>query len=225
MKVDKDQIRMVIALFVVAIIAAAVTGLTAMFTKEPIALAQKKALHQALQQVLPNHVNDPQDERFMVKGTPMYPARRANGILTGIAWEVIAPDGYSGSIHILVGLRPDASIQAIRITQHKETPGLGDGIVKNHPWLDSFIDQTLESRHWKVKKDGGDFDQFTGATITPRAVVKAVKRALEFFHRHEQVILAHTASNIDKATTEQISTKQTSMEKTGTEENSTGGRH
>jgi len=190
MNIDKDQIRMVVALFVVAMIAGAVTGLTDMFTKEPIAAAQKAALHRALQQVLPKHVNDPQAEQITVDNTPIYPAKHANGVLSGLAWEVVAANGYSGSIRILVGLHPDGSIQAIRITQHKETPGLGDGIIKNHPWLASFIGQTLHSAVWKVKKDGGDFDQFTGATITPRAVVKAVKSALVFFQQHQQVILA-----------------------------------
>jgi len=189
MKLDKDQIRMVIALVVVAVIAAGVTGLTDIFTRAPIAAAQKKALHQALQQVLPEHVNDPQAEMINIDGTPVYPAKNTDGSVTGLAWEVVAPDGYSGSIRILVGLRPDASIQAIRITYHRETPGLGDGIINNHPWLASFVGQTLDSKNWKVKKDGGDFDQFTGATITPRAVVKAVKSALEFFHSHHTLML------------------------------------
>jgi len=189
MNIDKDQIRMVIALFVVAIIAAGVTGLTDMFTRAPIAAAQKQALHQALKQVLPQHTNDPQAEMIRIDGTPVYPSKNGAGHVTGFAWEVVAPDGYSGSIRILVGLRPDASIQAIRITYHRETPGLGDGIVKNQPWLASFVDQTLDSKNWHVKKDGGDFDQFTGATITPRAVVKAVKSALEFFHNHHSLML------------------------------------
>ncbi len=190
MNIDRDQIRMVIALFIVAIIAAAVTGLTDMFTRAPIAAAQKQALHQALQQVLPEHSNDPQAEMFSIENRDIYPAKHANGTLTGLAWEVVAPDGYSGSIRILVGLHPDASIQAIRITYHRETPGLGDGVTKNHNWLASFAEQTLASKNWKVKKDGGDFDQFTGATITPRAVVKAVKSALEFFHSHHTLMLA-----------------------------------
>ncbi|MDQ6969142.1 MAG: RnfABCDGE type electron transport complex subunit G [Mariprofundus sp.] len=199
MNIDKDQIRMVIALFVVAIIAAGVTGLTDIFTRAPIAAAQKLALHQALQQVLPEHRNDPQAEVFSIEDTAIYPAKRANGELTGLAWEVVAPDGYSGSIRILVGVRPDASIQAIRITYHRETPGLGDGVTKNKPWLASFVDQTLTSKNWKVKKDGGDFDQFTGATITPRAVVKAVKAALEFFHSHHKIMLEQASKHSDIA--------------------------
>ncbi len=191
MKIDRDQIRMVIALSLVAVIAAAVTGLTDIFTRAPIASAQKAALHKALQQVLPAHSNDAQAEAITIEKSSIYPAKSDDGSLTGLAWEVIAPDGYSGSIRILVGLRPDGAVHAIRITHHRETPGLGDGITNNHSWLASFVGQSLDSISWKVKKDGGDFDQFTGATITPRAVVKAVQQALEFFHTHHDVMLAN----------------------------------
>ncbi len=195
MILDKDQIRMVTALFVVAAIAAILLGLTDMVTREPIAVAQKAALHKALQQVLPLHANDPQVDKIVLgradgAGIDIFPARDTEGIVRGVAWEVVAPDGYSGSIRILLGLKPDGRVYAIRVTDHKETPGLGDGIVKNHSWLASFMDQSLSSKKWKVKKDGGDFDQFTGATISPRAVVKAVKGALVFFNSHKQAILA-----------------------------------
>ncbi len=192
MKLNKDQLAMIFALFLVASIAAILLALTDIITREPIAAAQKAALHEALKQVLPEHGNDPQNDKIAFgdadQRVDIYPARDSAGKITGLAWEVIAPDGYSGSIRILVGVRPDGRIFAIRITEHKETPGLGDGIVKNINWLASFIDQTLSSRNWKVKKDGGDFDQFTGATITPRAVVKAVKRALEFFKQQKPAI-------------------------------------
>ncbi len=194
MKLDRDQISMILALFLVAAIAAVLLGLTDIVTREPIAAAQKAALHQALQQVLPQHSNDPQRDKIALDSDgsllDIYPARDATGAIVALAWEVIAPDGYSGSIRILVGVRPDERIYAIRVTEHKETPGLGDGIVKNHGWVASFMDQSLSSTIWKVKKDGGDFDQFTGATISPRAVVKAVKGALVFFNSHKQAILA-----------------------------------
>ncbi len=194
MKLDRDQISMIMALFLVAAIAAILLGLTDIVTREPIAAAQKAALHKALQQVLPQHSNDPQVDKIALDNDgallDIYPARDQAGTVKALAWEVIAPDGYSGSIRILVGVRPDGRIYAIRVTDHKETPGLGDGIVKNTHWLASFTDQSLSSTTWKVKKDGGDFDQFTGATISPRAVVKAVKGALVFFNNHKQAILA-----------------------------------
>jgi len=212
MKLDKDQIRMVIALFLVAAIAAVLLGVTDIITREPIAAAQKAALHQALTQVLPQHANDPQHDKIILgkhkshadqssATTLIYPARNASGKLVGLAWEVIAPDGYSGSIRILVGVKPNGHVVAIRVTRHQETPGLGDGIVKNDGWLHSFIDQSLDSKRWKVKKDGGDFDQFTGATITPRAVIKAVKSALQFFNAQKGAILARlTATHATQST-------------------------
>jgi len=194
MKFEKDQLQMVLALFLVAVIAAALLGVTDMFTREPIAMAQKAALHRALEQVLPAYANDPQNDEVEVGSdneevVHIYPGKDEKGKLTGIAWEVVAPDGYSGSIRILLGLHPDGSIEAIRVTDHRETPGLGDGIVKNVAWLASFAGKSLLGTAWAVKKDGGDFDQFTGATITPRAVVKAVRRGLEFYQARHQAIL------------------------------------
>ncbi|NWF36037.1 RnfABCDGE type electron transport complex subunit G [Mariprofundus sp. KV] len=186
---DRDQMRMVLAIVVVAVLAAGILGVTNILTREPIARAQKEALHKALAQVLPQHANDAQADSFNVDAVAIYPAKDGLGNVRGFAWEVVAPDGYSGSIRILVGLEPEGAIHAIRVTDHRETPGLGDGIVKNSDWLQNFSGRVLEGSNWKVKKDGGDFDQFTGATITPRAVVKAVKGALAFYNSQRQVIL------------------------------------
>lgn len=124
----------------------------------------------------------------------IYPARSEEGRVVGLAWEVVAPDGYSGSIRILVGMRPEGLVHAIRVTFHRETPGLGDGIVDDEQWLGFFTGKGLQGTRWAVKKDGGDFDQFTGATITPRAVVKAVKGALHFYQEKRQAILAAIAA-------------------------------
>jgi len=189
MMFDRDQLRMVLALVVVAVLAAAILGVTDILTREPIARAQKEALHKALMQVLPKHANDPQADLLRVGEADIYPGKDALGNVQGFAWEVIAPDGYSGSIRILVGVLPDGHVHAIRVTDHRETPGLGDGIVNNSDWLQGFAGRMLEGSRWKVKKDGGDFDQFTGATITPRAVVKAVKGALLFYKNNQQAIV------------------------------------
>jgi len=194
---DREQIRMVVALFVVAIVAVTLLALTDIVTREPIAEAQRQALHKALSQVLPGHSNDPQQDVLSVEKdgsvVKVYPAKDKLGELTGLAWEVVAPDGYAGSIRILTGFRPDGRIHAIRVTDHKETPGLGDWIVKDSDWLANFTGRNLDDTDWRVKKNGGDFDQFTGATITPRAVVKAVKRSVEFFNDQHQVILQRLA--------------------------------
>jgi len=188
-----EMLMMVIALTLVTVIAASLLGVTDMFTREPIRQAQRAMLHRSLEQVLPAHVNSPIDDKLVwhVAGQnmPVYLARNAQGQATALAWETVAPDGYSGSIRILIGISTSGRIYAIRITDHRETPGLGDGIVRNKPWIDFFAGKTLGNARWMVKKDGGDFDQFTGATITPRAVVKAVKKGLKFFRNNRERLL------------------------------------
>lgn len=187
------MLMIVVALTLVTVIAATLLGTTDMFTREPIRQAQRAMLMRSLMQVLPAHANNPIDDKLELhttgKNIPIYLARDARGRITALAWEVIAPDGYSGSIRILIGILPTGKIYAIRITDHRETPGLGDGIVRNKPWLDFFSGKKLTNTHWAVKKDGGDFDQFTGATITPRAVVKAVKKGLQFFANYQEKLL------------------------------------
>ena len=95
--------------------------------------------------------------------------------------ETTAPDGYSGAIQLLVGADFNGTVLGTRVTEHHETPGLGDKIeLRLSDWITHFAGKKIsgaDDAHWAVKKDGGDFDQFTGATITPRAVVNAVKRA------------------------------------------------
>ena len=104
----------------------------------------------------------------------------------------IAPNGYNGPIHMLVGVYHDGTIAGVRVVKHRETPGLGDGIESQRSdWVLGFDRKSLsdpESRQWKVKRDGGEFDQFTGATITPRAVVKAVHAALVYFEQHHKTL-------------------------------------
>ncbi len=198
MKIDREQWHMIIALLVVGVVCTLLLATTNIFTKAPIAQAERQALMDALMQVLPEHHNDPiSDTRDITidsdkKPTRFYFSRNEDNTINTIAWQVTAPDGYNGSIHILMAVHPDGSINAIRVTDHKETPGLGDGITKNHPWLDSFDNKSLNNARWAVKKDGGDFDQFTGATITPRAVVKAVKKGLEMFTKIKSKLLKKT---------------------------------
>jgi electron transport complex protein RnfG len=198
-KIDREQIQMVMALVAVAVVAVLFLGLTDIITREPIAEARKAALHKALVQVLPEHDNDPLSSviHFKASGSDMekliYPAKDKQGNIIGFAWETIAPDGYSGTIRIMMGVFTDGTVHAIRITDHRETPGLGDGIVNNAAWLGSFVGKTLDNTRWAVRKDRGDFDQFTGATLTPRAVIKAVKAGLEMFKDNRDKLLAPPA--------------------------------
>jgi electron transport complex protein RnfG len=122
---------------------------------------------------------------------PLYTATLGD-MVTAYALETIAPDGYSGAIRLAVGFKTDGTVTAVRVLEHKETPGLGDKIeLKKSHWIESFNGRTLTSDNaasWAVKKDGGDFDAFTGATITPRAVVKAVKRVLLMQTEHPELL-------------------------------------
>jgi len=210
---DKTQRKMALALFVVGLLAASMLALVDQVTQEPIAAAQREALHKGLVQVLPEHQNDPLQDVFVyqlsdTEQLQVFPARDKRGRVIGYAWEQVAPDGYSGTIRILMGIRVAGEIVAIRITEHKETPGLGDGITKNTEWLNSFVRKTLNTSKWKVKKDGGDFDQFTGATITPRAVVKAVHNGLTMYKKSRRGFYKAYKANQKKKEDKQLANQK-----------------
>ncbi|WP_324031903.1 electron transport complex subunit RsxG [Aeromonas caviae] len=122
---------------------------------------------------------------------PLYTAT-LKGVQTGYALETVAPDGYSGAIRMVVGTDAKGAVSAVRVLAHKETPGLGDKIeLKKSDWINSFVGKFLSHDNeasWAVKKDGGEFDAFTGATITPRAVVKAVKNLLLLQQEHPELL-------------------------------------
>lgn len=107
---------------------------------------------------------------------------------------IVAPNGYGGPMRLLLGVKPDGTLTGVRVISHQETPGLGDAIEADRSdWILGFADRSLGDpprSRWAVRKDGGDFDQFTGATITPRAVVAAVVRFLEYFQQHREAFFA-----------------------------------
>ncbi|KFB89261.1 electron transport complex subunit RsxG [Serratia grimesii] len=175
-----------------AVFAAVTTGLTAVVHS----LTQKTIAHQAalqqkalLDQVVPPEIydNNMQAECFLVSDPALgnsaphrlYLARK-NGQPVAAALETTAPDGYSGAIKLLVGADFAGTVFGSRVVEHHETPGLGDKIeLRISNWISFFSGKKIEGpddKRWAVKKDGGMFDQFTGATITPRAVVNAVRR-------------------------------------------------
>ncbi|MDH3354777.1 MAG: electron transport complex subunit RsxG [Chromatiales bacterium] len=114
----------------------------------------------------------------------------------------IAPDGYGGNIYLLVAIRYNGTLAGVRVVSHHETPGLGDGIeAERSNWVFAFKGRSLSNptdRGWGVKKDGGEFDQFTGATITPRVVVKAIYKTLKYYSQHRDAIFAHTEKHASK---------------------------
>ncbi len=179
--------RLVATLAVVGAIAGALVAAVERLAAPAIERAHEAALHEALAEVLPPHANAPQREAVVVDGRTLYPARDARGRLVGVAFEAVAPDGYSGAIRLLLGLSPEGRIHAVRVLEHRETPGLGDQITRPD-WLARFAGRGLADTRWEVKKRGGDIDQFTGATITPSAVARAVGRALAWYRAHADAV-------------------------------------
>ncbi len=117
---------------------------------------------------------------------------RLGGEPVAAVFNSIAPNGYSGRIHLLVGVWIDGSIAGVRVIKHAETPGLGDGIeIRKSSWITGFDDRSLlnpAEDGWKVKRDDGVFDQLTGATITPRAVIDAVRKTLLYYRANADMI-------------------------------------
>lgn len=122
---------------------------------------------------------------------------RRHGAVVAVVMEIVAPNGYSGPIRLLVAIEPGGTVLAARVLQHKETPGLGDFIeTRKSDWITRFTAKSLQApapAGWRVRKDGGEFDQYTGATVTSRAVVAAVARSLVLFERHRDDVLASPA--------------------------------
>lgn len=140
----------------------------------------------------------PTPELGLDEPSAIYRARR-NGKLEALVFEAVAPDGYAGKIRLLIALGADGALAGVRVIAHRETPGLGDYIEpkkdrnKERPWIrqfDGLNAAAADAREWKVKKDGGRFDSVAGATVTPRAVVKAVRQAALYVEANRDKILA-----------------------------------
>ncbi|HEX8979917.1 MAG TPA: electron transport complex subunit RsxG [Parasulfuritortus sp.] len=186
-----------------AIVGAVLLAGTNDMTRPSIEKSERDAKIRLIAQVLPagSYDNDlvksarplPADPLLGLKQPgELYLATLA-GKTTAVVLEAIAPDGYAGEIKLLVGIRPDGVLTGVRVTAQSETPGLGDYIdAAKSNWIHNFDGKSLDNPTpdgWKVKKDGGKFDYMAGATISPRAVVKAVKKALEYFAQHKAELL------------------------------------
>jgi electron transport complex protein RnfG len=193
----KELSRLVVALTLIATSAALILALAENATRAPIAEQQRLRHRNAIAAVLPPFDNDPLQDAITLSeadtgsGQPQsltfYCARRA-GTLVGVAFNVTSPNGYSGDITLTIGVDAQEQIIAISILSQAETPGLGARITEAS-FTDQFRHRALDNTDWRVKKDGGDIDQLTGATISPRAVVSAVQRGLASLHRHREQIM------------------------------------
>lgn len=191
-------------LLLFALIGTAMVAYTYDNTRERIAANERATLLRKLHRLIPpeSHDNALLQDTLQVRNQTLlgtaepvtvYRAR-LQGKPTSLVIASVAPDGYSGTIRLLVGINIDGSLSGVRVVAHRETPGLGDAIEEERSdWILGFTGKSLLEpplQKWAVKKDGGAFDQLTGATITPRAVVKAVRQTLLYYRDHKDALFA-----------------------------------
>jgi electron transport complex protein RnfG len=200
-KVLKDTpITVGIALGLFAMASALALALSDGLTAGPIAEREAEDLRASLDQVLTMaHDNDPAMGEITLddpqEGTVTLYRATLDGEVTGAAFGLTGY-GYGGAIRVLIGIEPGGTLSGVRVLSHAETPGLGDKIeAAKDDWVFDFAGKghgTVGPDKWKIGKDGGVFDSFSGASITPRAVVGTVGRGLDLFERNETAILAPT---------------------------------
>ena len=173
-------------------------------TAERIEQQERRVVLEQLGQIVPpqrydNALQDDwiafYDEAYFPKDQRVVAYRaREGGRPVAVILRFVATEGYSGPIGLLAGIEADGSLAGVRVTSHRETPGLGDAIeLQKSDWILGFEGKSLAEPRpdaWAVQRDGGAFDQFTGATITPRAIVRAVRRALEYHEHHRDLLYA-----------------------------------
>lgn len=193
-----------IILLLFAILGTAMVAYTYEQTREQIAANERAVLLRKLHRLIAPETHDNvlledtvtvQDETLLGSKAPVMVYRaRKHGEPVALVIAAVAPDGYSGPIKLLVGINVDGTLSGVRVVAHRETPGLGDAIDENRSdWIRIFDGKSLQAPdqdRWAVRKDGGEFDQLTGATITPRAVVKAVRNALLYYREHQEALFA-----------------------------------
>jgi electron transport complex protein RnfG len=206
MNLHKQVLTTALLLMTFAVIGAGIVGLTYERTYERIKRNEQMVLLRQLNTILPpaEYDNDLLADQIELgphallgtsEPSKAYLAFKDSEPVA-IVLSPVAPNGYSGPIHMLVGVYHDGAIAGVRVVKHRETPGLGDAVESQRSdWILGFDGRSLDNptpRQWKVKRDGGIFDQFTGATITPRAVVKAVHSALLYFQQHHKTLFKDT---------------------------------
>jgi electron transport complex protein RnfG len=190
-------------------------------TAKQIEASQQQAQMRTLAEILPadSYDNHLLDNRIEVRDPLLLGSKLAQNAYialkdqqpSAVILQTTAPDGYSGTIRLLVGIRADGQLAGVRVLSHRETPGLGDRVeLTKSNWILGFNGKSLSTPSeagWAVRKDRGEFDQFAGATITPRAVVKAVHNALLYFDRHRAELLVASNTGTARDTTLQHATE------------------
>ncbi len=177
-------------------------------TLAPIAKSEAEARLSLFRQIMPDSMHDNDLLKDAIKVGPdallgnkepiEINRAKINNKPAALILEAIAPDGYSGDIKLLIAIRADGTLSGVRVLAHKETPGLGDYIdILHSKWIKQFDNESLAKTAlplWHVKKDDGKFDYMAGATITPRAVVKAVANALQYFQINKNKLFSDAAA-------------------------------
>ena len=202
----KNALKTAITMLAFAFVGTSLLAYVFDITRAPIEASEKEARLALFKEILPVNVYDNDLLKEVVDIGPndllgnrvstIANIAKFNHKTAGVILEAIAHDGYSGDIKLLIAIRADGSISGVRVLAHKETPGLGDYIdIAHGKWIKLFDDESVNKTpptNWQVKKDGGKFDYMVGATITPRAVVKAVLKALQFYEMNKQALFAVT---------------------------------
>ena len=206
----RGMIRSAAALGLVAIAGTSLLTGVDFLTADRIAAQERRVILEQLGQIIPQQYdNQLLDDRFSFRNESYFPngqeviayRARQQGEPKAVVLKFNAVNGYNGNIKLLVGINSDGRLRGVRIISHKETPGLGDAIeIEKSDWALDFSGKSLnnpEPGRWAVKRDGGEFDQFTGATITPRAVVNAVHLALEYFEANRDYLFDTAAESAE----------------------------
>ncbi|MCP4546451.1 MAG: RnfABCDGE type electron transport complex subunit G [bacterium] len=188
----KEMLNLSIRLALICAVAAILLSQIASLTAEPIRLAELQVAMEAVQSVLPAFDNAPGDDAVTLdidgRSRKFY-VGKSGGKVTGVAFEANTQLGYSGEIIVMMGVTADGKANGVRILKHAETPGLGAN-YDDPQWLDgSYKGHSSSNTNWKVKKDGGDLDALTGATVTARALADAVSNGLITFEQNRDKII------------------------------------
>ena len=174
---------MIAALLAVAVLSAAALGYVYQITKEPIARAKDQKTLDAIREVVGTFDNNPFAE------LELYPARE-NGIVTSVAIKTFSDNGFGGRIELIIGMLMDGTVTGYKVIEQKETPGLGTKIAESK-FADQFIGLNSYHDQFKLKKDGGEIDAVTGATISSRAVIDAVEKAVSTYKKFNAGATGH----------------------------------
>ena len=206
-------VRTAAILFVFVIVFTGLLSGAYLWTKPAIEASATEEKMKLVNEVLPASEYDnalltdtlslpPTPELGLADSSTLYRARKAGQPVAAV-FEAVAPDGYAGKIRLIIAIRADGRVAGVRVTQHRETPGLGDYVEtkkdknKAHPWITQFTNMSLakfNDKAWKLKKDGGNLEYHAGATVTPRAIAKAVLKAVKWAETNRNQLFAETGA-------------------------------